>query len=294
MCARESRPLVIIAEEIEGQALAALIMNAMRGTLKVAAIKAPSYGEERRNTLEDIAASTGATFLSRASGAKLQETKMAHLGTAKFIECTKYATTIVGGQQDYEAIESRIMNLKAIIEQTDSMEECESMQGRITRLNSGVAVIRVGGSTEVEMIEKKHRIEDALEAVRAAQEEGVVSGGGCALARAANKMIITTIGEGGDFHPDQMSGVNIVMKACQEPLRQMALNSGESPDLILDEVLRTKSPNGWDFRRGEMVNLIDKGIIDPVKVTRIALQNAASCAGTLLTTNFGIIQREEG
>jgi chaperonin GroEL len=294
LCARESRPLIIIAEEIEGQALAALIMNAMRGTLKVAAIKAPSYGEERRNTLEDIAASTGATFLSRASGTKLQDTKMIHLGTAKFIECTKYTTTIVGGQQDYEAIESRIMNLKAVIEQTESMEECESIQGRITRLNSGVAVIRVGGSTEVEMIEKKHRIEDALEAVRAAQEEGVVSGGGCALARAASKMIITTVGEGGDFHPDQVSGINIVMKACQEPLRQMSLNSGESPDLILDEVLRAKSPNGWDFRRGEMVNLIDKGIIDPVKVTRIALQNAASCAGTLLTTNFGIIQREEG
>jgi chaperonin GroEL len=271
-----------------------LIMNAMRGTLKVAAIKAPSYGEERRNTLEDIAASTGATFLSRESGVKLQETQMKHLGTAKFIESTKYTTTIVGGQQDYEAIESRIMNLKAVIEQTESLDECEAIQGRITRLNSGVAVIRVGGSTEVEMIEKKHRIEDALEAVRAAQEEGVVSGGGCALARAAKKMVVTTVGDSMDFHPDQMSGVNIVMTACQEPLRQMALNSGESPDLIIAEVLSANAPIGWDFRRGKAVNLIDKGIIDPVKVTRTALQNAASCAGTLLTTNFGIIQREEG
>lgn len=293
LCARESRPLIIVAEEIEGQALAALIMNAMRGTLKVAAIKAPSYGEERRNTLEDIAASTGATFLSRESGAKLQETQMMDLGTAKFIESTKYTTTIVGGQQDYEAIESRIMNLKAVIEQTESLEECEAIQGRITRLNSGVAVIRVGGSTEVEMTEKKHRIEDALEAVRAAQEEGVVAGGGTALARAAQTMVITTKGDTDEFHPDQTSGINIVMTACQEPLRQMARNSGESPDLVLAEVLKTKAPHGWDFRRGGIVNLIEKGIIDPVKVTRIALQNAASCAGTLLTTNFGIIQREE-
>jgi chaperonin GroEL len=293
LCARESRPLIIVAEEIEGQALAALIMNAMRGTLKVAAIKAPSYGEERRNTLEDIAASTGAKFLSRESGTKLQETQMMDLGTAKFIESTKYTTTIVGGQQDYEAIESRIMNLKAVIEQTESLEECEAIQGRITRLNSGVAVIRVGGSTEVEMTEKKHRIEDALEAVRAAQEEGVVAGGGTALARAAQSMVITTKGDTDEFHPDQTSGINIVMAACQEPLRQMARNSGESPDLVLAEVLGTKAPHGWDFRRGGIVNLIEKGIIDPVKVTRIALQNAASCAGTLLTTNFGIIQRED-
>jgi len=293
LCARESRPLIIVAEEIEGQALAALIMNAMRGTLKVAAIKAPSYGEERRNTLEDIAASTGATFLSRESGVKLQETQMMDLGTAKFIECTKYSTTIVGGQQDYEAIESRIMNLKAVIEQTESLEECEAIQGRITRLNSGVAVIRVGGSTEVEMTEKKHRIEDALEAVRAAQEEGVVAGGGTALARAAQTMVITTIGDTDEFHSDQTAGLHIIMTACEEPLRQMARNSGESPDLVLAEVLGTKAPHGWDFRRGGIVNLIEKGIIDPVKVTRIALQNAASCAGTLLTTNFGIIQRED-
>ena len=293
LCAREGRPLIIVAEEVEGQALAALIMNAMRGTLKVAAIKAPSYGEERRNTLEDIAASTGATFLSRESGVKLQETQMTHLGTAKFIESTKYSTTIVGGQQDYEAIESRIATLKALIEQTESLEECEAIQNRITRLNSGVAVIRVGGSTEVEMTEKKHRIEDALEAVRAAQEEGVVPGGGCALARAASRVVITTAGDSQDFHSDQLSGINIVVAACQEPLRQMALNSGESPDLVISEVLETKDPNGWDFRRGELVDLIDRGIIDPVKVTRTALQNATSCAGTLLTTNFGIIQEEQ-
>jgi len=290
LCARESRPLIIIAEEIEGQALAALIMNAMRGTLKVAAIKAPSYGEHRRNTLEDIALSTGATFISRESGVKVSEAQMIHLGTAKFVECTKYDTTIVGGHQDGAAVEKRIVGLKAEIEQTDSLEECENIQSRITRLNSGVAVIRVGGSTEVEMIERKHRIEDALEAVRAAQEEGIVAGGGCALARAAQQMLIVTNGQNGEFHKDQHAGVQIVRTACEAPLRQMAVNAGESPDLVMGEVLSRDSAHGWDFRTGEMVNLIEVGIIDPAKVTRCALQNAASCAGTLITTNYGIIQ----
>jgi chaperonin GroEL len=268
-------------------------MNAMRGTLKVAAIKAPSYGEERRNMLEDIAASTGATFISRESGQKLQETQMHQLGSAKFIESTKYSTTIVGGLQDYEEVEKRIESLKARIEQTDSLEECETIQSRITRLNSGVAVIRVGGSTEVEMIEKKHRIEDALEAVRAAQEEGVVPGGGCALARASTKMIITTNGHSGDYHSDQLAGIQIVREACREPLRQMAMNAGESPDLIVSQIFENDFECGWDFRNGQIVNLIEEGIIDPVKVTRTALENAASCAGTLLTTNFGIIQGED-
>jgi chaperonin GroEL len=292
LCARESRPLVIIAEEIEGQALAALIMNAMRGTLKVAGIKAPLYGEERRNILEDIAISTGATFISRSSGQKLQEVQMHQLGSAKFIESTKYSTTIVGGLQDYEGVEGKIETLKAVIEQTESLEECEAIQNRITRLNSGVAVIRVGGSTEVEMIEKKHRIEDALEAVRAAQEEGIILGGGCALARASSALIITTSGESADFHSDQMAGVQIVREACREPVKQMALNSGDSPDIILTHILNASQNEGWDFRNSELVNLLDRGIIDPVKVTRTALENAASCAGTLLTTNFGIIQTE--
>jgi chaperonin GroEL len=256
--------LIIIAEEVEGQALAALIMNAMRGTLKVAAIKAPLYGEERRHMLHDIAISTGATFISRESGQKLQETQMHQLGSAKFIESTKYFTTIVGGFQDYEQVEKRIESLKSRIEQTDELQECESIQSRITRLNSGVAVIRVGGSTEVEMIEKKHRIEDALEAVRAAQEEGIVPGGGCALARASNNMVVTTKPSDDSYHSDQMAGLQIVREACR------------------------------DFRNGKIVNLIEKGIIDPVKVTRIALENAASCAGTLLTTNFGIVQGDEG
>jgi len=286
MCAREGRPLIIIAEEIEGQALAALIMNAMRGTLRVAAIKAPSYGEERRNILDDIALSTGATFVSRESGLKLKEIQLSHLGSAAFIESTKYQTTIVGGTADHEALEERVTSLKSLIDQTDSIEECSRHQARVVRLVSGVAIIRVGGSTQVEMTQKKHRIEDALEAVRSAQDEGIVAGGGMALLRAGAKIAMMT-----NSHSQALGGV-IVQAACQAPIRQLALNAGESPDLIMDQVSECETNYGWDFRTGEMVNLVERGIIDPVKVARTALQNAASCAGTLLTTNYGIIQTE--
>jgi chaperonin GroEL len=286
MIARENRPLVMIAEDIEGQALAAMIMNAMRGTLKVAAIKAPMYGEERRNILSDIATSVGATFITRESGSKLTDIQMTDLGTAKFIESNKYSTTIVGGNADYEAVEERISSLKQLIKDTESIDHCKSIQERIVRLSSGVAVIRVGGATEVEMTEKKHRIEDALEAVRSAQQEGIVCGGGTALALAAEKIAITT------DEPQQAYGAAVIKEACREPLRQMALNANESPDIIIEKVLTASKNYGWNFRTGELVNLFKSGVIDPVKVTRTALQNAASCAGTLITTNYGIIQTE--
>jgi chaperonin GroEL len=288
MCARESRPLVIVAEELEGQALAAMIMNAMRGTLKVAGIKAPSYGEERRQILDDLALSTGATFISRESGLKLSEVKMSHLGSADFVESTKYQTTFVGGSSNHEQIEERSQSLKALIDQTDSMQECDHHQGRLVRLLSGVAVIRVGGSTEVEMTEKKHRIEDALEAVKSAQDEGLVAGGGTALLRASQTMCIITEGS----HPDQGHGAAIVQMACRDPIKQMALNAGESPDIIVDKVLNSDAGYGWDFNKGRVVDLIKSGIVDPVKVTKAALKNASSCAGTLITTNYGIIQTE--
>jgi len=286
MIARENRPLVIVAEDIEGQALAALIMNAMRGTLKVAAIKAPMYGEERRNILNDLALSIGATFLTRDSGTKLVDVQLSDLGTANFIESNKYTTTVVGGISDHEAIEERIASLKQLIRDTDSMTECSRIQERIVRLSSGVAVIRVGGATEVEMTERKHRIEDALEAVRSAQQEGIVIGGGTALLQAAQKIAITT------DSADQAYGASVISIACREPLRQMALNANASPDIIIDQVLNARKNYGWNFRNGELVNLFKSGIIDPVKVTRTALQNAASCAGTLITTNHGIIQTE--
>ena len=286
MIARENRPLVVVAEDIDGQALAAMIMNAVRGTLKVAAIKAPMYGEERRDILSDLALSVGATFLTRESGAKLTEVQMSDLGTASFIESNKYVTTVVGGSSNYEGIEEKIESLKQLIKDTDSLDECSRIQQRIVRLSSGVAVIRVGGVTEVEMTEKKHRIEDALEAVRSAQQEGIVCGGGIALLHAGNSIAITS------DNTDQAYGASVVQVACREPLRQMALNANESPDIIIDKVLNARKNYGWNFRTNELVNLLKSGIIDPVKVARTALQNAASCAGTLITTNYGIIQTE--
>jgi len=287
LMAREGRPLVVIAEDIDGQALAAMIMNAMRGTLKIAAIKAPAYGEERRTTLQDLALSVGATFITRESGVKLPDVKLQHLGSANSIESTKYTTTIIGGNADFEEIENKIASLKETIKATDSIQEGESIQARIVRLASGVGVIRVGGATEVEMTEKKHRIEDALEAVNSAQEEGIVAGGGTALLRAAKDINFSSLD-----NSDQALGISIIKEVCKEPIRQMALNAGASPDLILEQVLNAPDDVGWDFRKGELTNLYESGVIDPVKVTRCALQNAASCAGTLITTNFGIIQTE--
>jgi len=284
MSAREGRPLVIVAENIEGQALAAMIMNAMRGTLKVAAIKAPYYGAERYQLLEDLATSTGATFITRDSAIKLNKVELKHLGSAHSIESSKYQTTIVGGNCDTESLNCKIEQLKVNIEKTDSLESADMLQRRIARLSSGVAVIRVGGTTEVEMTERKHRIEDALEAVKSAQEEGIVPGGGVALLRAAKKIVMVTNSS------DQAVGGAIIKQICSEPIRQMAINAGTSADLIIGQIESADDNYGWDFRNDELVDLIDAGIIDPVKVTRTALINAVSCAGTLVTTNFGIIQ----
>ena len=282
--AREGRPLIIVAEEIEGQALAALIMNAMRGSLKVAAVKAPRYGEERRNILKDLAIATGATFISRESNKNLKDIKLTDLGTSKTIEISKGWTTIVGGNGDTEQITNRIEVLKGEIEQTDSLHECEGIQERITRLASGIAIIRVGGATEVEMVEKRHRIEDALEAVRSAQLEGVVPGGGMALIMAARSIQAEMPNE------DQAIGKKIVLETAFAPIRQMAQNAGDSPDLIADLAKRCKDGEGYDFRTGQVIQMVENGIIDPVKVTRCALQNAASAATTLITTNYAIIE----
>ena len=284
VAAREAKPFIIVAEDIEGQALAALIMNAVRGTMKVAAIKAPRYGEERRAILQDLALSTGATFVSRLSGLKLREVKLEHLGLAGKIESFKNRTTIAGGKGDWEEIEKRIETYKVEIGQTEEIHECEKIQERITKLASGIAVIRVGAATEIEMIEKRHRIDDALEAVKSAQQEGVVPGGGVALIRAAHDLKIEVDTE------DQKLGVKIIQKSVEEPIRQMAINAGDSADLVIAAVHDENYEYGWDFASGTLTHMIDNGIIDPTKVTRCALQNAASVAGAIITSNFAIVE----
>jgi chaperonin GroEL len=284
LIAREGKPFVIVADEIEGQALAALIMNAMRGTMKVAAVKAPRYGEERRNIMKDLAISVGATFIATENGTKMSDVKLKDFGRAKKIEIAKGLTTIVGGYGSMDDVDRQIDIIKAELQQTESIYECERLQERITRLASGIAIIRVGAATEVEMIEKKHRIEDALEAVRSAQQEGIVPGGGVALIRATEGLEVATENE------EQALGVKIVLKAAEEPIRQMAMNAGESPDLIVNIVKSEVFDAGYDFLNRNVIMMVKSGIIDPAKVTRCAIQNAASAAGTLITTNYSIVQ----
>ena len=284
IAARDSRPLLIVAPDVEGQALAALIANAVRGTMKIAAVRAPRYGEERRNILKDLCASVGAKFISREAGLALREVKLNDFGQAKSLNITKGWTTIVGGKGDWEEIDTQIAAIKNEIQQTENLHECERLQERITRLASGVAVIRVGAATEVEMIEKKHRIDDALEAVRSAQEEGIVPGGGVALVRAITNLSVPIDIE------EQALGAKIVLRACEAPLRTMARNAGESEDIIIKMVQDAQGDEGYDFLNRCLVSTYERGIVDPKKVTRCALQNAASAAGTLLTTSHAIVK----
>ena len=284
IASRDARPLLIVAPDVEGQALAALIANAVRGTMKVAAIRAPKYGEERRNILKDLCASVGATFISREAGQSLREVTLNDFGQAKSINITKGWTTVVGGKGDWEQIDTRIAAVKNEIEQTENLQECERLQERITRLASGVAVVRVGAATEVEMIEKKHRIDDALEAVRSAQEEGIIAGGGVTLLRLSRSLSVDTDNE------EQALGAKIVLRACEAPLRTMARNAGESEDLIIEKIIHSEDDMCYDFLNRKIINAFQTGVIDPKKVTRCALQNAASAAGTLLTTSHAIVK----
>jgi len=283
--ARDGRPLIIVAEEIEGQALAALIMNTVRGSMKIAAVKAPFYGDRRRNILADLALSTGAELFSQSGTIPLKDIKLQHLGQCRSIDITKMVTTVIGGKGDFEEIDRRAEVLKKELDATDDLRECDKIQERITRLASGVAVIKVGAPTEVEMIEKKHRIEDALEAVKSAQEEGIVCGGGVALIRAAGALATVSV-----ENEEQQYGVDIIQRVLTSPLRQMASNCGLSPDLVLNMVETGDTNYGYDFRNGQMVEMMKAGIIDPVKVTRVAVQNAASAAGTLITTSHAIVE----
>jgi len=287
IAARENKPFVIVADDISGQALAALIMNSMRGTMKVAAIKAPRYGEERRGIMSDLAIATGGHYFEKSRGDDVKNVEMQQFGSAQSIEISKGFTTIVGGRGDADKAEERIDMLKGEVETTDSLLAAERVQERITRLASGIAVIKVGAATEIEMIEKKHRIEDALEAVRSAQQEGVIPGGGIALLRISENLTVETDTE------EQAIGVSVVKEALQAPVRQMALNCGMSEDVVINSILNESGDTGMNFSTGDMVDMYLVGVIDPVKVARCALVNAVSVSGTLLTTNHAIVDCDD-
>jgi chaperonin GroEL len=287
--ARDGRPFIIVAEEIEGQLLAALIINRMRNGMKIAAIKAPRYGEERRSLLEDLALVTGATLISKDCGIRLKSLKLEHLGSAKRIETSKRFTTMTDGKTDYDELEKRMEMLKAQLEETDSLHEAERIQERLTRLSSGVAVIRIGGATEIEVTEKKHRVEDALEAVRSAQEEGIVPGGGSALLKAANTMA--------DIEPknqDQLRGAQTLVQACYAPITQILKNAEVSSDIVVSSLTHDDHDKnvGFNARTEKFENLVETGVIDPAKTVKCALRNAASAAGTLLTTNCAVLRKD--
>lgn len=287
IAARLKKPLIIVADEVLDEALAALIANAVRGTLKVASIKAPSYGDERKEILSDLAVAVGATFFSedRDDERTIESVKLADFGKADSIESSKYKTTIVNGYGKVDEIQDRIESIDAEIQEVDDFRVCEKLQARITRLASSVAIIHVGGNTEVEMIERKHRIEDALEAVRSAQAEGLTEGAGKALLRSRAVLDLVEV-----KHPEQRAGVDLMKKVCEAPIRQILENSGESADLIISEIEKEKCVHVYDLVNKAYVDAYEAGIIDPVKVTCCALQNAASAAGTLITSNYAIIE----